>query len=67
MNGDAKPPAADGAADAEAAPAPAPPPTHPPLTRAQVKRARRRGYNAGLHYSFCGGRVAIGEFVEERE
>jgi hypothetical protein len=38
-----------------------PPPPPPPPSKAAVRRARRRGINAGLHYSLCGGRIAIGE------
>jgi hypothetical protein len=25
-----------------------------------ARAPRRRGHNAGMHYSFCGGRVAVG-------
>lgn len=48
------------AAEAGGATAPAPP-------AKAVRAARRRGYNAGLHWLFCGGRIAIGAGVEEGE
>ena len=39
---------------------PSPPLPAPP--RRAIKAHRRRGDNAGLHFIFCGGRIAIGAF-----